>query len=398
MRIGIDLRPLQAETKHRGIGKSLEFFLEAAAPLLSSEKLVFYIDQHIDQPSILSLYPKARLIFFNSLAFTRKKYIRSIVTPWRALEVNAKDIDVLLQYDVALGIPKNIPTVTVFHDLIPYLFHEHEKALIRQVPFRRSIKNRLANAAYWQQYLRIIKRYQNAAAIIAISKASKQDYISHFNPDKKQRISIIPHGVNESFFSLPVTPLSPDLSRQITKRYFIYVGGIDYRKNISRLLEDFFTFRKTHDAQLVLIGKEFALQEQLDDLGWQAIIEKYGDKYISDVIRPGYISHDDLISLLHNADAMLFPSLYEGFGMPPLEAMAAGCPVVTYDNSSLGEVVGDSGVLLENGSSLIPAMEDIMLHPAKYHRLAKKAQTRARSFSWETTASNIIKELRRYAS
>lgn len=398
MRIGIDLRPLQAETRHRGIGKSLEFFLEAAPPHFVRDNITFYIDGGAVRPEILSLFPNAAIKTFNSPAFTRRKYIRSIVTPWRALQVSKDDIDVLLQYDAALGIPANVPTVTIFHDLIPYLFHEHEKALLKKVSLRRSIKNRLANTAYWHQYLRIIRRYRNAATIVAISDSSKQDYESHFNQPEEQRIVTIPHGVNDSFFSAPKVGLSPSLKRQITKPYFVYVGGIDYRKNVSRLLEDFFIFRESHDAQLVLIGKEFALQEQLNDLGWRDIITKYGSTYEPEIIRPGYVSHDDLITLLHGAEAMLFPSLYEGFGMPLLEAMAAGCPVVTYDNSSLREVVGDTGTLLPDNTSLVEAMSSIMKNRQKYRKLAQEGKVRARSFSWNNTAKEIIKELRRYGS
>lgn len=248
MRIGIDLRPLQAETKHRGIGKSLEFFLRELATLTVQDKLVFYIDGNIEKPSILEAFPNTQTITFNSSSLSRKKYIRSVVDPWRPLRVSARDIDVLLQYDVALGVPRNVPVVIIFHDLIPYLFHEEEKENAKTDSLKRTLKNQLAGAAYWQQYNRFIRRYKYASSIIAISEASKNDYINHFPFSKKQHIVVIPHGVDKSFFTNKPKDLSSEIAKKVTKPYFLYIGGIDYRKNIAGLLEDFFTVRQAHDT------------------------------------------------------------------------------------------------------------------------------------------------------
>lgn len=397
MRIGIDVRPLQAETKHRGIGKSLEFFLKEALPLLKNDEIVFYIDGTITPPPIINLVPNAKIINFNSNPLTRKKVIRSIVNPWRPLTISKNDVDVLLQYDAALGIPNNIPVVVIFHDLIPYLFHKEEVVAAKTESFKRTLKNRLAGSAYWQQYKRFLKRYSNANTIVAISESSKNDYKDHFKIPENQRIITVPHGVDESFFTTKPATISKDLSKKITKPFFIYIGGIDYRKNINGLLGDFLKLRETHDAQLVLVGKEFALQDQLNDLGWQKLMEqKDNKKYEKDIIRPGFVSHEDLIALLNKASALVFPSKYEGFGMPLLEAMAVGCPVITYGNSSLKEVVGKDGVILPEGDSFTNAMKEALDKPDIFAKFTDNAKKRAKTFTWNNTAKAIIKELHHY--
>jgi glycosyltransferase involved in cell wall biosynthesis len=396
MRIGIDVRPLQAETKHRGIGKALEFFLRELALHGSEDEFVFYVDGKLPTPDVLQKFSRPRLITYSSPTLTRKKYIRSIVTPWRALRVSHRDIDVLLQYDAALGIASNVPSVVIFHDLIPYLFHEQEKRAAITPSWRRTTKNKLAGAAYWQQYLRILKRYRHARTIIAISETSKRDYISHFPPVPTQHLTVIPHGVDESFFK-PAPRLSTALSKQVGKPYFVYVGGIDYRKNIAGLLKDFFELRSKQDARLVLVGKEFALQDQLDDLGWSSFMTQY-QEYESDVIRPGFVSHEDLIALLSASNGLILPSLYEGFGMPALEAMATGCPVVAYDNSATAEVVKGYGTVLPDGDSFTATMEDLLRRPAHYTQLVSKAQQHARRFTWSATVEDILLELHQAAS
>lgn len=396
MRIGIDIRPLQAETKHRGIGKSLEFFLKEALPLLKDDLVVFYVDGETEAPSIIHSIKNSRVIKFDSIPLTRKKYIRSVINPWRALHVSPHDIDVLLQYDASLGVPKNVPTVVVFHDLIPYLFHSEEVVAAKTDSFTRTLKNRLAGSAYWQQYQRFLKRYAKAQSIIAISQSSKNDYKKYLNPPKGQRLVTIPHGVDSSFFA-PAPKLTSKLSSQITKPFFIYIGGIDYRKNITGLLSDFLELRKTHEAQLVLVGKEFALQSQLDDLGWQKLTKTTNSgKFSADIIRPGFVSQEDLIALLSKAQAFVFPSKYEGFGMPLLEAMAAGCPIITYGNSSLKEVVADTGKILPEGESFTQSMKEALDTPENFKKLTIKAKKRAQSFTWNNTARAIITELHVY--
>jgi len=106
----------------------------------------------------------------------------------------------------------------------------------------------------------------------------------------------------------------------------------------------------------------------------------------------GHLDGDDLVDLLSAAGCLLFPSLYEGFGLPALEAMACGCPVVAYRNSSLPEVVGDAGILVPNrdAEALGRAAADLMRDPSRRQLLIDKGLAQAKRFSWENTARQTI--------
>ena len=115
-------------------------------------------------------------------------------------------------------------------------------------------------------------------------------------------------------------------------------------------------------------------------------LEKY-------VITPGYVSDGELSYLYENAEAFVFPSRYEGFGLPVLEAMQSGCPVVAYDNSSIPEVAGNAAILVKDGESMVPALEDLMQDKGKRKALIEKGYKQAEKFSWKRTAQETIKVL-----
>jgi glycosyltransferase involved in cell wall biosynthesis len=110
----------------------------------------------------------------------------------------------------------------------------------------------------------------------------------------------------------------------------------------------------------------------------------------------GHVTTEELVDLLSDASCLLFPSLYEGFGLPVLEAMACGCPVAAYRNSSLPEVVGDAGVLVSNGDAeaLGQAAAELVLNPKRRAELVRKGLAQARRFSWKNTAAETIEGYR----
>jgi glycosyltransferase involved in cell wall biosynthesis len=108
------------------------------------------------------------------------------------------------------------------------------------------------------------------------------------------------------------------------------------------------------------------------------------------VITPGFISDSDLAWLYGHAMAFVFPSRYEGFGLPVLEAMQAGCPVVAYDNSSIPEVAGDAALLVPDGDSLVPAITKVLKDEALRQTLIQKGKARAKRFSWDRTARETL--------
>lgn len=391
MRIGIDLRPLQGETRYRGIGKTQEFLLSALArlPEQSQHNFTFYIDAKIEKPTITSLFPKAQLQEVKSLALGRKRYFRSFLPTFLAPRPDPNDIDVFLQFDGALGIPKRVPTVVIFYDLIPLLFRDIEKASSGDVSFVRHFKNNLASYLYWKKYLRFLGSFQKAKHLLSISENSKKDLLRFFPDISSNDITVVPLGVDRAFFAKPRKP-SRKVRELASKPYLLYVGGIDTRKNVTQLIKTFYALKPHYpDLRLVVVGKEFALESQLGDRGWFTELRKNED-YAKDVHSPGFVTENDLLYLYREAECFLFPSLYEGFGLPILEAMATGCPVVAYDLSSIPEVSGKACTLVSQEEEFTAAVNAILSDRDLREKLVQKGRKHAAQFTWETTAKEVL--------
>ncbi|MCW1908066.1 MAG: glycosyltransferase family 4 protein [Candidatus Saccharibacteria bacterium] len=393
MRIGIDARPLQHETRYRGIGKALEFFLAALPSVLSpDDELVFYVDKELPKPDLLNTLSKSRTILVPAPKLGRKRYIRSVLKSFTPIRPSVKDIDVLLQYDANLGVSTRVPTVTMFHDLIPYLFRGQEK----KIPAKgvRKAKNSLAGNLYWQKYLRFLKQYAKATHVIAISESSKQDYQKHVRKNPKQPVTVVHLGVTKSHLSGKPSATAKSLAKD---PYILYVGGIDLRKNVVGLAKTFYGVKEQHPKlRLLVIGKEFGLKEQLQDLGWFAVLNSNAD-YKKDVVVPGFLSDADLGYIYAHAEAFVFPSRYEGFGLPVLEAMQAGCPVVAYKNSSVTEISGKAAVLVKDGASMVPAVSQLLTDKNQQKTLIENGRKQVKKFTWEKTALETYRVLKAVA-
>jgi glycosyltransferase involved in cell wall biosynthesis len=216
---------------------------------------------------------------------------------------------------------------------------------------------------------RVLKR---ADRLIAISQSAKDDAVRllRLDPD---RIDVIHPGIDERFFN------AVPLRRQ--KPYVLFVGTIEPRKNIDALLDAWLELplltRETHD--LVIAGPAgWASQRTLDRI----------QSGITGVEYAGYVPESDLPSLTAGATLFVYPSLYEGFGFPPAQAMAAGVPVISSACSSLPEVIGDAGRLIDPSDSfgVRDAMQQLLLSPSERHRLGRMGKERARRFTWKHSA------------
>lgn len=183
---------------------------------------------------------------------------------------------------------------------------------------------------------------------------------------------------------------SNSIKNLASKRFLLYVGGIDSRKNIMKLLQSFFNLKSENpDLRLVVVGKEFEFKDQLKDIGWTNLMDA-NSQFMNDVISTGYINGDDLTYLYSRAEAFIFPSSYEGFGLPVLEAMQAGCPVIAYNNSSIPEVTGDAALLVKDGESLTPAIQKVINDADLRQSMIKIGKKQAEKFSLKTTVQEII--------
>jgi glycosyltransferase involved in cell wall biosynthesis len=222
---------------------------------------------------------------------------------------------------------------------------------------------------YWTRALE--RSVERAARIVTISETTLRD-LESFLPASRGKAHAIPIGVDPRAFSL---------SGRAKRRFFLCVGTITVRKNIPVLLDAFASIRERTKTELVVVGTP--------EYGARDVMERLGEPGVRYLAR---VDDEELSALYQDAMALVYPSRYEGFGLPLLEAMAAGCPVITTTGGALPEVVGDAGLLVEPGSvaALAGAMECVADDPDLRSKLARMGLARAREFTWERTAARTI--------
>ncbi|MBW2165910.1 MAG: glycosyltransferase family 4 protein [Deltaproteobacteria bacterium] len=241
---------------------------------------------------------------------------------------------------------------------------------------------------YWRF---IIKRsLERSSKIIAISEATKQDIIDLFNI-KEDKIHVIYHGIDLKRFRPKdeTNGVGATLKKYgLKKPYIMALGLSDLRKNGERILKSYSKIikDKTKDVSLAICGILRKRNRVLFDQ-----IKEHG---LSDrVVMTGFVEDEDLPILYRAADLFIFPSLYEGFGLPILEAMACGTPVITSNISSMPEVAGDAAVLVNpyDVDALARAMHGILTDKGLKESLVKKGLERVKQFSWEKCAEETIR-------
>ncbi len=250
---------------------------------------------------------------------------------------------------------------------------------------------------FWERlYMRWSIRYsvRAAACVIAVSENTKRDLIRLYAvPEEK--IQVIYEGVSLPNYESSLNVLNSkfiglDIQSKFkipNSKFFLFVGRLETRKNIIRIIEAFEQFKKKTGLAytLVLAGKP--------GYGWRAISDMLQvTRYKQDIILPGYVTEEEKWELLKNAEAFLFPSLYEGFGLPVIEAQSVGTPVITSNTSSLPEVAGRGAILIDPTSvpALAEAMERIVRDQKKRADIIEKATRNADRFSWAQCARGFV--------
>ncbi|MBO7543277.1 glycosyltransferase family 4 protein [bacterium] len=233
--------------------------------------------------------------------------------------------------------------------------------------------------AYFESYF--AKRLKNASHFITISEFSKKELVDLYGVPEEKVTTIYLGG-------LEFTEPNPDFKGGLPEKYFLYLGNLEPRKNLPMLLRAYAAARRKEKdlPKLVLAGSPTWLSDEI----FAAIREND----LSDhVIAKGYVPLDDLPHYYRNATAFLFPSKYEGFGLPVLEAMGEGAPVAVSDSTSLPEVVGDAGLLLpcDDESSWTKAMLDLFYDEELRAKLSSAALERSKLFSWGRCARETRK-------
>jgi glycosyltransferase involved in cell wall biosynthesis len=255
-------------------------------------------------------------------------------------------------------------------------------------PFRVSNKYDLARMFYGRVVVKQIARTQNQ--IITVSRNTARD-IEQFFGIPQSRVRVIHNGIDhERFFPRDRGDAMRTIGAKygLNKPFFLYVARLEHPgKNHVRLIEAFELFReRTGSDWLLAFGGS-------DWHGAEAIHERIRRSPACEAIRPlGFIPSEDLPILYSAAGAFVYPSLYEGFGLPPVEAMACGCPVICSGRGSLEEVVGNAAKIIdpENPGSMAEALQQLFASPDYRADLARLGLERARHFSWEQAARDTL--------
>lgn len=289
---------------------------------------------------------------------------KHVLPPLNMLIPGKPDLVVFFNF-VRYPVTPGTKTMVVIHDLA------YEK-------YPQTIQGR--NRTYLQSF--VPRAAHNATRLIAVSDATKRDIVEIYGV-KPEKISVVYPGVDTKHFKPTKITNAVRDRYKLPEKYFLFVSTLEPRKNVSGIID---AYRALPDSTkreygLVLTGGAGWLAEDI----MSAIAE--GDP-IGAIIKTSFVGDEDMPSLYSGASAFIFPSLYEGFGIPILEAMACGTPVITANNSSLPEAGGDAAIYIsaDNTPAITAAILRLISNSSLSEDLIKKGLERASEFSWEKSA------------
>lgn len=378
MRIGIDVSPLQTGHQYRGVGTYVRNLLPNLACLdRENQYHLFCLDEIQDEFRNLGANFTVEVIRVPQTGRLASVLSHQILLPIRVreLHLNIFHTPFVPTFMASPGLPVFLgcARVTTIHDLIPLV--------------TRSIFGQTLRAYLY--YRLMLHRAKSGSAIIVDSQSTERAVIQYLGVDA-QKIRVI-HLAPDAFFRRLDPEDIKSSFRAISKRYgiifryILYVGDLGVVKNLDGLLEALaIIFRSglAHDLQLVVVGKKLPqhverLKGKIESLGlWRHVV--FTD----------YISMQDLLVLYNQALVLAFPSLQEGFGLPVLEAMACGTPIIAARTSSIPEIAGEAAILFDplNPEEIADALRRVLTSEELRESLCKKGYERVMMFTWRETA------------
>jgi len=367
LKVGIDIRELE-RGKATGIGQYLKDFLKVGAKHRHDWTFILFGNQNTAIDLEASNIQK---IFF-------PEYFTVL---WDQVQLpyylSKEKIDIFLTPYFKAPLISSCKLVVIINDLIPILSQEYKSL------------ERFCNRMYFRSLTHASTLRANK--IITISNHSKIDILKNFKtPENK--VEVIYLSVDGNYRPLNNNIDQVQIKYGIQKKYILYFGNFNPHKNVKTLLKAYKDLPSEikDEYQLVLGGRKDSYCNELEDLARQLEIENH-------VIFTGFIMEEDLPNIYSAASLFAFPSLYEGFGLPPLEAMACGTPVIASNATSLPEVVGDAGILIDptNIPEFTKTILTVLFDKELRIKLREKGLLRAKRFSVHKTASDILDLLER---
>lgn len=308
-----------------------------------------------------------------SIIMASKRHHRFFEQNYFPKNLEREKIDIYHVPQNGIGINENIncKKITTIHDLIPYIMPD------------------TVGRGYLLKFLKEVpKAIELSSAVITVSECSKQDILKFF-PIDKDKIFVTHLAADDIYKPLDKEKCKAFLSKQynINKPFILYIGGFSPRKNVKSLITAFAKIYKdlNKDYNLVIVGATRDQGEYLSQFSSNL-------ELASKIIFTGYAPEEHLPVLYNGCDVFVYPSLYEGFGLPPLEAMNCGTPVITSNLTSIPEVVQDAGMLINpyDGNELPSALVKLLNDENLQKEYSEKGLKRAQNFSWAKTAEKTL--------
>ena len=312
-----------------------------------------------------------------NVSFFSRRAVKAIWQDWRFITMLNRVTGIVHLPNHHLGrygFFRSRPYIITVHDLIRLLELNGHSNFIHQP----NIRDKVCLALDY-------KGIKRATHIIAVSHTTKRDLVQYLGIPE-ERISVVYEGIDHRVFS----PLE---RRLVDYHYLLYVGTEQPRKNLVGLLKAFSRLKSQRDfkdLKLVKVGRAGGPEAEFRKETLRAVREL---ELSDDVVFTEYVAEKDLPAYYSGAECFILPSFYEGFGFPPLEAMACGCPVIVSNLASLPEIVGDAALSVDpkDISSLVGALHAVLTDERLKRELVSKGLERASQFSWEKAARETLK-------
>lgn len=373
MKVGINLRYLHKQTS--GIERALLEEIIALDLLEGDFSLFGYItERDFVDPNIEASLGKCNKLIIKKSKLPHENIITRLF--WDMVHLGRiasnDNIDVFWGPSFSVPVTVKCPSIVTIHDLsyeyLPKAFTPAMRLWTKVIPKIAAKK---------------------ASRVLTLSENSKKDIINFMKVDP-ERIDVVPLACSANFQYFPERKgqFQKILRRHgINSPYILTVSQISPRKNLEVLIKAFGLLKKDPNFlhKLVIVGNNAWMYESVYET-----VRKEG--LIGEVIFIGYIQDSELVAFYNTADLFAFPSLYEGFGLPVLEAMSCGLPVICSNTSSLPEVVGNAGILVPPGdiNAFSTAISDLLENPILTNELRTRGLQKAKEYSWEATARQLL--------
>ena len=372
MRIAVNTRFL-LKNKLEGIGRVTYELLRRMVASHPEDDFIFFFDRPFDEAFLFGsnvtpvvLQPPTRHPF--------------LIYTWFEISVKRAlkrfQADVFFSTDGFCCLGTDVKTIVMIHDIAYMHFPEQVSFWVRK---------------FYQKHQPLY--LEKADQILTVSNFVKND-IAQMLDIPKTKTTVVYNGCNDAF-----QPLNEISQKEAQKKYandqpyFFYVGAVHPRKNVHRLIEAFGSFKaKTNAPHQLLIAGRFA---------WQTgeVKSAYDNsKYQNEIQFLGFVSEEELPKLMGSAFALVYPSMFEGFGLPLLEAMNCDVPVITSNVSSMPEVAGDAGILINptRTKEIEEAMLEIFQDKKLRNEMIEKGRVQRKKFNWKESAEKVYQILNEY--